>query len=413
MSSVVAIILAGGKGTRLGELTTRMPKPAIPFAGRLRIIDFSLFNALNSGVDRVLVLTQYGHWELQRHVEQLGLSSVVHGKHVSVVPPHYYMGHGEYLHTANAVFQNVDHLCECGAENVLILSGDHVYKMDYRHMLAHHLDTGADFTICTMDVGPEDARQFGIIEVGGDMQVTAFVEKPKSPKLDGRGMCRASMGIYVAKREFLVRALTEDHASTVSQHDFGGDVIPRLIADRHSRVVAYDFAGHVIPGENGPYWRDVGRLGEYLAANTDLAGVHPALNLYNTQWPIMSVSDGEPGAKVVPLPDDVSYTKPGWRHRPNGYIVAGGCTFDWPVNLNRVVIGQRVHIGRFAEIGDSVIHCNASIGRDVRLERAIVMAGAHVPDGATVGFDAERDSARGLHVYENERVVIVPPTASF
>lgn len=404
LSNTLVIVLAGGKGTRLGELTRRMPKPAIPFGGKLRIIDFSLFNAINSGADEILVLTQYGHWDLQRHIEALNLTSMAHGKRVSVVPPHYYEGQGVYTHTANAVFQNIEAVLRSGAKHVLILSGDHVYKMDYRQMLRQHLASGSDFTVCTMNVTRADAHRFGILETDGEGFVTHFREKPKD--LSQERPYAASLGIYLADTTTLIDVLRRDAADKRSSHDFGTNIIPALIRGDHGnnmRVGTYDFASHVIPGENGPYWRDVGVLKDYISANLDQTALNPELNLYNQGWPFMTVQDGEPNMKFVPLPD-----VPSWPQRCLQFTAAGGTTIDWPVNLERVVMGRRVHIGEQSMLEDSVIHSGARIGRHVHMHRTIVMEDAVIPDGTMIGYDPDMDRERGCHVYPEDGVVIVP-----
>lgn len=404
LHDVLVIILAGGKGTRLGELTRRMPKPAIPFAGKNRIIDFALFNALHSGASDICVLSQYGHYELQSHIEALGLTARVHGKHVSVIPPNYFEGQGEYTHTANAVFQNIELLARSKAERVLILSGDHVYKMDYRPMVKQHVFGGADFTICSMGVTREEARHFGVVDVDAVGRITRFREKPKD-LTEEREYC-ASLGIYLADKAVLIDVLRRDAVNADSNHDFGGDIIPALIRGDYGSdklVASYSFGSHVIPGENGPYWRDVGRLTEYLDAHLDLVAVRPTLNLYNSGWPIMSVQDSEPNMKFVPLPE-----VPDWRQRTLAFTAAGGTNIDSPVNLERVVIGRRVHIGEQTEIADSIIHSGVDIGRRVNMVRTIVMEGARIPDGTTVGIDYAEDRARGYHVYEDDGIVVVP-----
>lgn len=404
LHDVIVVILAGGKGTRLGELTRRMPKPGVPFAGKQRIIDFSLWNALHSGADRILILSQYGHDEISDHVEALGLTSVPHGKRVSVIPPTHYEGQSVYTHTANAVFQNINRLRQHPAHHVLILSGDHVYKMDYRPMLQRHVTSGADFTVCSMGVTREEAQHFGILQVDDAGVVRSFREKPKDLS-EEREYC-ASLGIYVADKDVLIDVLTRDAADTESNHDFGGDIIPALIRGDYGTdkvVGSYSFGSHVIEGENGPYWRDVGRLTEYLDAHLDLVAVRPVLNMYNRHWPIMSAPDGEPGMKVTPLPD-----VQGWTQRRHAFTAAGGTVLDWPFNLERVVIGRRVHIGEQSDIVDSVIHSDVHIGRHVMMKRVIVMERAIIPDGTTIGFDAKQDESRGYKIYADDGIVIVP-----
>jgi glucose-1-phosphate adenylyltransferase len=307
-------------------------------------------------------------------------------------------------------------LSRINAKTVLILSGDHIYKQDYRVMLEEHHTNKADFTICGKWVSVDDARHFGVMEVDETGRIISFQEKPENPVPGPNGLCFASLGIYVSEKEFLLTELARDHTTEGSDHDFGKNIIPEIIR-AGAKVFSYNFESHTIPGEKRPYWRDVGRLGHYLEAHLDLVRPDPDLNLYNPSWAILPRRDAEPGAKIVPLHDRSgadqeeidAFTRDKITKTPQGYILCGGCIVDSPTSMHYVVMGRGVTVGRFSILSSSVIHENAHIGSRVTLYRTIVMAGAQIPNGVSVGLDHNLDEQRGLHVDHEDNVVVIPP----
>lgn len=381
----LALVLAGGKGTRLGALTQRRVKPAVPFGGRFRLIDFPLSNCVNSGIRRIGVLTQYKAHSLITHIRQ-GWSSfrADFGEFVELLPAQQRTGESWYSGTADAVHQNADIIRAHDSRFVLVLGGDHVYKMDYGALLGMHVQRGADVTVACVPVPREQACAFGVMQVDADGRVTGFVEKPREPPpMPGNpDLALASMGIYVFDSDYLLARLDEDAARSESHHDFGRDLIPRAVA--HDTVYAYAFRD---AARDGPaYWRDVGDLDAYWSANLELLDIEPELNLYDRQWPIWTWQEQTPPAKFV-LDDG------GRCGRAVSSMVAGGCIISGAL-VRHSLLFSSVIVDEGSTVEDSVVLPEARIGRDCKVRRAILDSGVHLPAGTTIGFDADQDSAR-------------------
>lgn len=381
----LALVLAGGRGSRLEQLTLWRAKPAVPFGGKFRIIDFPLSNCVNSGIRRIGVLTQYKAHSLILHIQRgWGHLSGQFGEFVELLPAQQRLETSWYAGTADAVWQNLDIIAAHNPEYVLILAGDHIYKMDYGPMLAAHVTHQADVTVGCIEVPLADASGFGVMGVDGDLRIRSFVEKPAQPaplpdKPD-RALC--SMGIYVFNTAFLFEQLYKDADTPGSQHDFGHNVIPSLI-DRY-RAFAYPFVDVQTGGQ--AYWRDVGTLDAYYAANMDLVAVTPQLNLYDTEWPIWTLQEQVPPAKFV-FDDD------GRRGMAVDSVVSGGCIVSGGlVRRSLLFTGVRVESG--AEIEDCVILPRVQIGAGCRIRRAIIERGCVLPPGTEIGHDREADARR-------------------
>jgi len=397
-----AIVLAGGRGSRLAELTDHRAKPAVPFAGKFQIIDFALSNCVNSGLRRIGVLTQYKAQSLIRHVERgWGFLAASLGEFVEVVPAQQQQGERWYSGTANAVFQNIDLVREAAPRFVLVLGGDHVYKMDYSVMLAEHERRGAAVSVACLEVPLEQACDFGVLAIDDDGRVLAFDEKPAAPRpTPGRpGRATASMGIYVFDTEVLSEALARDAADATSCHDFGRDVLPSLV--RAGRVHAHRFETSCVNVVDGkPYWRDVGTVDAYWAANMDLTRVVPELNLYDDAWPILSLQRQLPPAKFV-------FDDEGRRGMAVDSLVSSGCIVSG-ATVRRSILFSKCRVGEGSRLEDSVVLPNVAIGRDVRLSRTVIDKHCRVPDGFRAGFDATADRARGLHVTAAGVTLVTP-----
>jgi glucose-1-phosphate adenylyltransferase len=388
LRSTYALVLAGGRGTRLKQLTDGRAKPAVPFAGNLRIIDFTLSNCINSGIRRVSVLTQYKAQSLIHHVTRAwGFLDPHRGEFVDVVPAQQRTGQGWYSGTADAVYQNLDLLRAADPEYVLVLAGDHVYKMDYGRIIAAHARVGAEVTVACVEVPLAQACAFGVMRVDDDGRVTAFAEKPASPmSIPGRpGVVLASMGVYVFDAAFLYRELCRDAVDPLSCHDFGGDIIPRVLA--RARVFAHDFsASCVTEAGAAPYWRDVGTLDSYWEANMDLIRARPELKPDDDAWPIRGLQESLPPSKFM-FDED--------RHRGMTIdsLVAGGCVVGGAV-IRRSVLFSKVRVGDDSVVEDSLLLPNVTVGRNVVLRRAIVDERCALPDGIQIGVHPGEDRAR-------------------
>jgi glucose-1-phosphate adenylyltransferase len=400
MQQVLAILLAGGAGERLYPLTMNTAKPAVPFGGAYRIIDITLSNCINSGVRCIFILTQYKALELNRHIrEGWTILSPELGEFIELVPPMKSMRADWYLGTADAVYQNIPSILSEGRECTLILSGDHIYKMDYREMLDWHRFQRADATIATLQVPPEQAPRFGVASIGEDHRVLGFEEKPAhghpAPSIFNPRMVSASMGIYIFNTSVLLRELMEDAADPGSSHDFGQDVIPKML--HRSRVVAYDFRD--LNDKTGSYWRDVGTLDAYYEANMDLVTVTPEFNLYDRRWPIRTRQLQYPPAKFV-------FAQEGRRMGiALDSIVSAGCIISGGRVL-RSILSPGVRINSYSEVDRSILMRDVEIGRHSRVRNAIVDSGVKIPDGALIGYDIESDKASGYHVTEGGIVVV-------
>lgn len=400
MDKTLAILLAGGAGERLSPLTRHTAKPAVPFGGIYRIIDFTLSNCLNSGLRRIFVLTQYKSLELTRHIRDgWSIFSGEIGEFIETMPPMKRMHDDWYLGTADAVYQNIESIEAEDPDNVLILSADHIYKMNYGEMADWHKQHRADITIATIQIAPEESSRFGVAQINPAYRIVGFEEKPqhghpaRSP-FDPT-MVSASMGIYLFNTKILLEALRRDAANPESSHDFGKDILPRLIAQH--RVVAYDF--HDLNAKRVRYWRDVGTLDAYYDANIDLVSVIPEFNLYDKAWPMRTNPPMYPPAKFV-------FAQEGNRMGvavdsvvSPGVIVSGA-------RLNRCVLSPGVRVNSYTAVEDSILLSNAEIGRHCNLRRTIVCPNAKVTEGTRAGFDAAEDRARGFTVTESGITVI-------
>ncbi len=380
----LALILAGGRGDRLQDLTKWRAKPAVPFGGKFRIIDFPLSNCVNSGVRKIGVLTQYKSHSLLRHLYRgWGFLRSELGEFMEILPASQRIDNEWYAGTADAVFQNLDILRAHDPEHVLILAGDHIYKMDYGQMLAFHHEQHADLTIGCIEVSLADASSFGVMRVDETHRVVEFTEKPvKPPPIPGRpDVALASMGIYVFNTQFLFEQLTKDRDTADSTHDFGRDIIP-MVMD-HYRVAAYPFRdaqGH------GAYWRDVGAVDAYYQANMELLGVTPQLNLYDREWPIWTHQEQLPPAKFV-------FNDDGRRGFAVDSMVSGGCIIAG-AEVSNSLLFSNVHIETGSQIHHCVVMQDVRIGSGCRIERAIIDRGCSVPAGTVIGVDPEQDKAR-------------------
>ena len=393
-------MLAGGAGERLHPLTRDTAKPAVPFGGAYRIIDFTLSNCINSDIRRIFILTQYKSLELIRHVRDgWSILSPELGEYIEIIPAMKQTGEGWYLGTADAVFQNTHTILAETAELVMILAGDHIYKMNYRTMFDWHRQHQADITIATTQVGPEEAERFGVVEINADHRVVGFEEKPRHGhpvrSVFNPATVSASMGIYIFKTDVLLRLLREDAETAGSSHDFGRDVIPRCLGD--CRVIAYDFMD--INAKQARYWRDVGTLDAYYEANMDLVDVTPQLNLYDSRWPIRTRVLQQPPAKFV-------FAQEGRRMGVAiDSIVSSGCIISGGRVLHSV-LSPGVRVNSYCEVEYSILMPNVEIGRFSRIRRAIIDTNVKVPESSVIGFDAEDDRHKGYHITESGIAVV-------
>jgi glucose-1-phosphate adenylyltransferase len=400
MENVLAILLAGGAGERLYPLTRDTAKPAVPFGGAYRIIDFTLSNCINSDVRRIFILTQYKSLELIRHVRDgWNILSAELGEYIETIPPMKRVSEDWYQGTADAVFQNFQSIEAEGPGQTLILAADHIYKMNYREMAEWHRHHRADITLATIRLEPEQAVRFGVTEIDSDYRVVGFEEKPKHgnptrSRFDP-SMISVSMGVYLFETDVLLRVLHEDARDPSSSHDFGKDVIPRNLDKL--RVIAYDFRD--INAKTVRYWRDVGTLDAYYEANMDLVSVTPEFNLYDRNWVIRTNVTQQPPAKFV-------FAQEGRRMGiALDSIVSAGCI----VSGGRVVhsvLSPGVRVNSYCEVEYSILMPGAEIGRYSRLRRVIVNTNGKVEESAVIGFDADADRAKGYTVTEAGVIVV-------
>ncbi|MDQ3185307.1 MAG: glucose-1-phosphate adenylyltransferase [Pseudomonadota bacterium] len=397
----IALILAGGRGSRLRQLTDWRAKPAVPFGGKFRIIDFPLSNCVNSGIRRIGVATQYKAQSLISHIQHgWGFLDGRFKEFVELLPAQQRIEETWYQGTADAVFQNIDILRRHDPHYVLILGGDHVYKMDYSKLLADHVEKSADMTVACIDIPVEEAGAFGIMSVNDEWRVTSFAEKPANPThIPGQpGQVLASMGIYVFNASFLFDQLIHDHDERSSSHDFGKDLIPYLVP--RCRVFAHRFIDSCVNMASGvPYWRDVGTVNAYWEANLDLTHVTPDLNLYDEDWPIWTHQEQLPPAKFVFDDDDR-------RGQALDSMVSGGCIISGST-VRRSLLFSNVQVRSYSSIEDSVILPNVDIARNVRLRRVVVDKNCIIPSGSTIGFDPVEDRKR-FYVTDTGITLITP-----
>ena len=405
MRDCVAVVLAGGKGSRLDPLTRDRAKPAVPFGGAYRIVDFVLSNCLNSGLRRMLVLTQYKAMSLDRHIN-LGWRNFFCrelGEFIDSVPPQQRIDENWYQGTADAVYQNIYAIEKERPEFIMILAGDHIYKMNYRRMLDYHIQHSADLTIGALRVTQDEARQFGVMQIDPSNRIVGFEEKPAQPKsIPGDDHhCLASMGIYVFNARFLFERLCQDANTPNSTHDFGRDLIPDMI----NRYKVYAFPFKDENRKRDAYWRDVGTIDAYYEANMDLVAVDPLLNMYDDRWPIRSHQPNSPPPKFV-------FSDRGNEDRSGraldsivcpGSIVSGGL-------VDHSILSYDVRVNSYARVEDSILFQGVDIGRRAHVRRAIIEKGVRVAPGAQVGIDLEFDRSRGFTVTESGIVVVAKGT---
>jgi len=396
--STLALIMAGGRGERLKQLTQWRAKPAVPFGGKFRIIDFPLSNCINSGIRRIGVLTQYKSHSLNLHIQKgWGYLRGEFGEFVELLPAQQRIESSWYAGTADSIFQNLDIIRAHSPEFVLILAGDHIYKMDYGAMLAEHVENNADVTVGCIEVPIAQASAFGVMAVDDDMRVRQFEEKPAHPKptpgKDDEALC--SMGIYIFNTNLLFELLIRDADTPSSSHDFGKDIIPYAISKY--RVYAYPFtnAGSGIQA----YWRDVGTVDAFWEANLELIGVTPELNLYDNEWPIWTHQEQLPPAKFIF--DDIDR-----RGMAVDSMVSGGCIISGAL-VRHSLLFSKVTVDNYSEVDSSVVLPNVSIGKNCKITHAIIDKGCIIPDGMIIGIDEEEDKKR-FFVSPNGVVLVTP-----
>jgi len=396
MHEVLALVLAGGRGQRLWPLTAHRAKPAVHFGGVYRLIDFTMSNAINSGIRQMLVLVQYKSYSLSRHLRQAW--NVVHtelGEFIDIVPPQKRVSESWYLGTADAIYQNIYSIEAIAPRHVLILSSDHIYKMNYKRMIDFHRRSGADLTVATIMVPLQEATRFGVLEVDTDLRVIGFDEKPAHPKeMPGHpGAAVASMGVYCFNTEVLVEACQED-AEQATSHDFGKDILPRLVESH--QVFAYNFVDE--NRKQTQYWRDVGTIDSYFDANMDLTAIDPLFNLYDPEWPLRTHMPQLPPAK---------FAFEEWGQRFGAAvdsIVCPGCIVSGSL-VRRSVISPDVRINSYADIQDCILMHNVEIGRHARLRNCIIDKNVSIPEGMVIGENPEED-AKKFYVSEGGVVVV-------
>ncbi|WP_024519690.1 glucose-1-phosphate adenylyltransferase [Bradyrhizobium sp. Tv2a-2] len=389
--NALAFVLAGGRGSRLLELTDRRAKPAVYFGGKTRIIDFALSNAVNSGIRRIAVATQYKAHSLIRHL-QMGWNFFRPERNESfdILPASQRVSEANwYLGTADAVYQNIDIIEAHGSKYIVLLAGDHIYKMDYELMLKQHVESCADVTIGCLEMPRAESSGFGIMHIEEDGLVKAFIEKPDDPPpMPGKpDMSLASMGIYVFDTKFLFDELRRDAADPSSNHDFGRDVIPYIV--KNGRAVAHQFSQSCVRSgteRQAYYWRDVGTVDAYWSANIDLTDVVPELDLYDREWPIWTYSELAPPAKFV-------HDEEGRRGQAVASLVSGGCIISG-ASLRRSLLFTGVHIHSYASVENAVIMPYVTVGRSARLKNVVIDRGVNIPEGLIVGDDPEFDARR-------------------
>ncbi len=400
---VLVMILAGGEGKRLGPLTLERAKPAVPFGGRYRIIDIVLSNFVNSGFSRIKILTQYKSASLEEHIARAWHLSPMLDNFIETIPAQQRTGKDWFKGSADAVHQTEHVITDESPDHVLIFGGDHVYKMDVRQMMAQHLRSESEVTVAAIPVPKHEARELGVIEIEEDGRIKAFYEKAADPpEMPGRpGYCLASMGNYCFKTSSLLEALDADARDAASVHDFGRNVIPGMVA-QGKRAFVYDFQTNKVPGEQDgyAYWRDIGTVDAYWAAQMDLIAIQPAFNLYNHTWPIRTGYNHDPPAKFV------------FRDEANARVgiateslVSLGCIISGG-RIHRSVLSNRVRVNSFGHVEESVVFENVVIGRHARIRRAIIDKDVEIPAGTEIGYNPEQDRKRW---YVSEGGIIVIP----
>ena len=384
MKDTLGVLLAGGAGERLFPLTRDRAKPAVPFAGQYRIIDITLSNCINSDLRKVYILTQYKALSLNRHIRE-GWGPIVAnelGEFIEILPPMQRVSSNWYMGTADAVYQNIYSIGSEEPKYVIILSGDHIYKMNYGKMLKQHQDAGADVTLATLPINPDEVSRFGVVEVARNGEVVGFQEKPTTTELRSPfnpSMVDASMGIYIFNTDVLLPALIKDADDPNSKHDFGHNILPSILGKY--KMYAYNFVDE--NKQEALYWRDVGTLEAYYDSNLDIASVSPTFNLYDRAWPIRTRVRQYPPAKFV-------FGEPGRTGMSINSIVSAGCVISGAVIRNSV-LSQDVRVNSYADIESSIVFSHVNIGRHCRVKRAIIDRDVHLPEGTVIGYDQNED----------------------
>ncbi len=393
----LTMILAGGQGERLMPLTDFRSKPSVPFGGKYRIIDFALSNCLNSGLRKIYVLTQYKSDSLNRHIyEAWNIFNPVLGEFINSIPPQFKINNNWYTGTANAIYQNLNLADDGNIDYILLLSGDHLYKMDYLKMLQYHIDKNSDLSISSMYIDKDKASRFGVLGINPDYKVTSFVEKPKNPPEipDRPGQSFVNMGIYIFNAKILREVLQEMENQKIEDTDFGKHVIPHMIKNGYN-ISAFRFEDE--NKKDSPYWVDVGTLDSYYAASMDLLSVNPEFNLYDSNWPLRAQPTQAPPVKTISHEGE----RVGRAFNSlvtDGSIISGGL-------VERSILGPHVRVNSYSYVTDSIIMDNCNIGRHSRIRRAIIDKNVVVPEGIEIGFDSEADKER-FKVSETGIVVI-------
>ena len=407
IDDALVMIMAGGEGKRLYPLTQDRAKPAVPFGGRYRIIDFVINNFVNSGFFKIKVLTQYKSDSLNRHISRGWMLSPFLDQYVDLVPAQMRTGGSWYKGTADAIYQNVFSIKDVDPDYVCVFGGDHIYKMDVSQMMDFHKSKNADLTISAIPIPVEEASEFGIIEIDDDWKLTGFVEKPKTPPKTIPGnprMCLASMGNYIFNKDVLVDAIERDAVIEESNHDFGKNVIPMLLNEGKA-VYIYNFQDNSFTGmtakEKG-YWRDVGCIDAYWQANMDLLSYEPELNLYSREWPLRTFNHNYPPAKFI------------WQEgdrigMATNSMVSEGCIVSGGM-ISHCVLSPKVRINSFAQVSDSILMENVNVGRYSEVRKAIIDKNVDIPPYTKIGVNREDDIARGFFV-SREGVTVVPKNA--
>ena len=407
---VLALVLAGGEGRRLWPLTADRAKPAVPIGGRYRLIDFVLSNLVNSGFNKIKVLTQYMSDSLNNHLSRGWRLPAMLDQYVEAVPAQQRRGREWFKGSADAIYQSLNVITDEDPDMVLVFGGDHVYKMDVRQMLDFHLETGAECTVAAIPVPVELARSFGVIEVDSSWRIISFTEKVENPpEIPGRpGWALASMGNYIFNTRLLVQQLLHDAEGKTTQHDFGRNILPEMVGKR--ALYAYDFMRNEIPGmderERG-YWRDVGTIQQYYLANMDLIQVVPVFNLYNPRWPLHTWMRSLPPAKFVFNEE----THDGGRRVgfATDSLISEGCIISGGY-INRSVLGPRVRVNSYSEVRSSILFEGVDIGRHCRIQRAIIDKNVRIPAGTEIGYDPEADQRR---FQVSDGIVVIPKSHDF
>ena len=429
MRKVGMILLSGGKGSRLSPLTDYFAKPYLPIGGKSRIIDFSLFNAIHSDIKYIFPILQYASAGLNRHISELNLSSEIDSRHVIPLHPSHRDGVSKFTGTAHAVYEcmpELDHYPEI--DYFLIAPADHVYKMDYRNMMQAFLEmenTGVDFMIAGTHVPISEASEYGVMNINNDDILIGFDEKPEFPATSPHRSNESlvSMGIYLCRKDFLYSLIKKDALDTQSKHDFGKNIIPKLLTERPGSIGVYDFCSHTIEGENGPFWMDVGRIGDYFEAQMRLMDIVPALNMNNKDWQIF-VGDGNiPPAKLNPLRDNMTGFETrdelitidsrmrDWVQIIPKMLLSGRTVIDGPANLFGCVFSKNCRVGRFTRANRVIIHRGDTIGEECSIYNTIIMSGCTIPDFSQIGFNEKQDNDKNIHIDKVSGVRVITPNS--